>query len=357
MKKSVVVLLHLGYWFMYLLLLFCIVAMAFSMGENSGNYPIAYYIPRWIVFFSAFAIIPGMIGFYSFYTFLFSRFLERKKIFALCLYGILVSVICALLGELIISLIIAATGQNKGGYLFPGRDLAGIVVVLVIMFLNALANGIVGLVMRGFITSFGDIKLKEDLNKKNYEMELALVKSQINPHFLFNTINNIDVLIEKDAKKASAYLNKLSDIMRFMLYETKTEKIELAKELSYIEKYIELQRIRTSNTNYVNYSVTGDSENLRIAPMLFIPFIENAFKHAENKKVENAIDIKIAIEKDKIIFECANNYSKETQVRPDQSGLGNELIKKRLNLLYQGKHSLDISNQNNIYKVKLTITE
>ena len=186
-------------------------------------------------------------------------------------------------------------------------------------------------------------------------MELELIKSQINPHFLFNTINNIDVLIAKDAARASAYLNKLSDIMRFMLYETKTEKITLDKELTYIEKYIDLQKIRTSNMNYVNYYVVGDSSNLMIAPMLFIPFIENAFKHTENKKVENAINIKIIIEKEMIIFDCENYYTKETQVKPDQSGLGNELIQKRLTLLYPNKHTLEIINKNNTYKVKLVL--
>ncbi len=121
-------------------------------------------------------------------------------------------------------------------------------------------------------------------------MELALVKSQINPHFLFNTINNIDVLISKDAERASAYLNKLSDIMRFMLYETKPAKIPLPKELTYIEKFIELQKIRTTNEHYVNYSIKGDTANFMIPPMLLISFIENAFKYADNKKVENAIN-------------------------------------------------------------------
>ena len=89
--------------------------------------------------------------------------------------------------------------------------------------------------MQGFITWIDEINMKEELSLKNNEIELALVKSQLDPHFLFNTINNIDVLISKNATAASNYLNKLSEIMRFMLYETKTEKIFLAKELLYIE--------------------------------------------------------------------------------------------------------------------------
>ncbi|HXD92543.1 MAG TPA: sensor histidine kinase [Bacteroidia bacterium] len=186
-------------------------------------------------------------------------------------------------------------------------------------------------------------------------MELALVKNQINPHFLFNTINNIDVMIAKDAGQASAYLNKLSDIMRFMLYETKTEKIPLSKELTYIEKYIDLQKIRTSNINYVNYHVEGDGGNLVIAPMLFIPFIENAFKHAENKKLDNAVNIKLTLSKEMITFECENKFSESASNNDEQSGLGNELIAKRLQLLYPNKHTLDVSNKNQTYHVKLVV--
>jgi LytS/YehU family sensor histidine kinase len=163
------------------------------------------------------------------------------------------------------------------------------------------------------------------------------------------------VLIAKDALKASDYLNKLSDIMRFMFYETKENKIQLVKELTYIEKYIDLQKIRTSNANYVNYSIESDSNNMMIAPMLFIPFIENAFKHTENKKVENAINIKLTIVKELIIFECENKYSEYNHNKLEQSGLGNELIQKRLNLLYPDKHTLDVSDKNGTYKVKLTL--
>src|SRR6185503_21279079 len=120
-------------------------------------------------------------------------------------------------------------------------------------FVIAAIHGTIALVIRGFITWYTEIKLKEELAQRNFEMELALIKSQINPHFLFNTINNIDVLITKQPELASLYLNKLSDILRYMIYETKTEKISLATELDYIEKYLELQKIRTTNPNYVNF--------------------------------------------------------------------------------------------------------
>ena len=133
-----------------------------------------------------------------------------------------------------------------------GRSTA--VTVIIVMTFIGLICGIVALVIKGFITWFNEIKLKEALKEKNHEMEMALIKSQLDPHLLFNTINNIDALILKDAVAASDYLNKLSDIMRFMLYETKPDKILLSKEIEYIEKYIALQKIRTANRNYVHFT-------------------------------------------------------------------------------------------------------
>ncbi len=192
--------------------------------------------------------------------------------------------------------------------------------------------------------------------KKNFDVEMALIKSQIDPHFLFNTINNIDILIEKDASKASSYLNKLSDIMRFMLYETKTDKIPLQKEWAYVEKYIELQKIRIANPNAVVYGLEGSVENVTIAPMIFIPFVENAFKYSESIKADKAIFIKIKVEKNNIAFECNNHFSNDAFAKKEFSGLGNDLITKRLSLMYGDKHTLQISNENDLYKVKLHIT-
>jgi LytS/YehU family sensor histidine kinase len=187
-------------------------------------------------------------------------------------------------------------------------------------------------------------------------MEIALMKAQINPHFLFNTINNIDMLIQKDATKASEYLNSLSDMMRFMLYETKSGKTALSKELDYIERYVALQKIRTTNASFVNYTVTGNPEGVHIEPMLFIPFIENAFKHAENKKVENAIVIHFIIDSGTIRFVCENVYAPSVSLKPEHSGLGNELIRRRLELLYPNKHSLSVEDINGTYKVILVLS-
>jgi len=241
--------------------------------------------------------------------------------------------------------------MDQGGK--NGRSTA--VRVLMVMTLIGVICGIVALVIKGFVTWFNEIKLKEALKEKNYEMEMALIKSQLDPHLLFNTINNIDALILKDRVAASDYLNKLSDIMRFMLYETKPIQILLSKEIEYIEKYIALQKIRTSNSDYVHLTITGNIGSKQIAPMIFIPFIENAFKHANNKKLENAISIEISVMAQKIQFRCENKFDSKPSARQPDSGLGNELIQKRLNLIYAEKHMLEVTKTEDLYSVNLTI--
>ncbi|CAN5392213.1 hypothetical protein BH11BAC3_BH11BAC3_02710 [soil metagenome] len=301
-----------------------------------------------------FALVPSFITFYLFYFLLFPRYLQKNKILLSIIYGLLIAIGAAVVGYVLIRYFIESgriSDMDKGGK--NGRS-TSVIVITIMTFIGSIC-GIVALVLNGFITWFNEIKLKELLREKNYEMEMALIKSKLDPHLLFNTINNIDALILKDAVAASDYLNKLSDIMRFMLYETKADKILLSKEIEYIDKYIALQKIRIANENYARFTVTGATGTKLIAPMVFIPFIENAFKHTNNKKLENAITINIIITNDTIQLICENKFDNKLTVKQFDSGLGNELIEKRLNLLYPEKHQLEIQKTNDQYSVNLTI--
>jgi two-component system, LytTR family, sensor kinase len=351
MKKTGILLLHLGYWLMFLFVLLILYFFVFYVpSPASTTVHSVNSILRWFWLSGVIVLIPGIIAFYVFYQVLVPRYLSHKRLPAFLLSGLLVSILAALAGAAI-----ASTPLVFGSRFLFGDGYDSAFAILLIMSFAAFVNGIIGAVMKGFVTWYNELKLKESLTRKNYEMELNLVRSQINPHFLFNTINNIDILISKDATMASAYLNKLSDIMRFMLYETKTEHIALEKELAYIEKYIELQKIRSSNPDYVSYTVEGDPSGIFIAPLIFIPFIENAFKHTEYKKLANAIRIRIVIRPDLIDFFCENNFSQVMLPKSSAGGLGNALIEKRLQLLYPGNHTLSISKANQIYTVKLAI--
>jgi two-component system, LytTR family, sensor kinase len=344
MKRSFVILIHIGFWLCYLTLIFIVLGMRFG-GETNVSEVRIQNAAQIIVFF---ALTPSFLAFYGFYFFVFPKDFQRKNLFISFIYGLIISVIAGSIG---LRLLTYSLGENC----FDKQEEVTVFGITLFMSFIAFITGIVALVIKGFITWFDEIKLKDSLQQRNHEMELALVKSQLDPHFMFNTINNIDVLILKDAPKASDYLNKLSEIMRFMLFETKTDTILLSKEIQYIEKYIELQKIRTANLNYVSYAVTGSPKNYSIAPMVFIPFIENAFKHTTNKKLDNAIAINILIN-DKIIeLICINKFNANAPLKQENGGVGNDLIQKRLNLIYPEKHSLKITNEDNLYSVKLTI--
>ncbi len=303
------------------------------------------------ILFAALTLIPATLGFYSFYNLLFNRFLTQKKILLLSLFGILTAYSSGVISGVIMEILAIF---NIGHTLFGDGFTSAMEITNVLSFV-ALLHGVMGLLLKGFITWYDEIKIKADLSKKNFETEMALIKMQLNPHFLFNTIHNIDILIEKDASKASLYLNKLSDIMRFMLYETKTEQIPLQKEWAYLEKYIELQKIRVANPNFVRYNWEGNIEDMWIAPMILIPFVENAFKYAEGLKADDSILIQLRIENKVLYFKCENKYLPITRFDETSSGLGNELIHKRLTLLYADKHTLSVVDKDGLYSVNLQI--
>jgi len=197
---------------------------------------------------------------------------------------------------------------------------------------------------------------KEKLAKQNLQSELALLKNQINPHFLFNTLNNIDSLIKSNVDRASETLVKLSGILRYMIYDTNIDKALLSNEIKHIESYVDLQKIQFANKELVSLSTQGKVDNILIAPMLFIPFVENAFKHCNVKNIQNAIRINFAIDNKMVNFECNNLFDKTHKITKDSaSGIGLNIIKRRLELLYPERHTLIIKEVDNNFKVSLSI--
>lgn len=343
MKKQFSKLLQLGYWGLYAILLTVLFLLLTFFQKPPMN-----FIYWWRIMLG-FAVVPGGIAFYASHTFLFSVYLRTRNAFLLLLLFILAALIATFAGMTVLTLVIHTTYLTNDGI----QGVLGLAIPIAFL---ALVNGLIGFVIKGFDSWFHDIELKEELNQKNYEMELALIKSQLDPHFLFNTLNNIDILIEMDSAKASGYLNKLSDIMRFMLYDSKTDRIPLTKELDYIEKYIALQRVRTSNDKAINYLVTGEPGSKMIAPMLFIPFIENAFKHS-NLRAFGAVGIRFIIEERKVVFTCDNLFTANGPFQKQVGGLGKELVERRLALLYPGKHNLVIVVDESYYRIKLEVEE
>ncbi len=351
MKRSIVILLNVGFWACYVAVILILLLVYYRSSAHAANHAEVVWNAFANLLF--FAIFPSLISYLCYYFLLFPHYIQQGKILKAVLVGLLISAAAAVMGYVILRYLIESgliidlddAGKN-------GRSTA-VRVIIIMTFIGGIF-GIVALVIKGFITWVSEIKLKQMLQEKNHEMEMALIKSQIDPHLLFNTINNIDTLILKDPVEASSYLNKLSDLMRFVLYETGADKILLSQEIEYIQKYIALQKIRTSNTSYVDMMVSGNVIGWRIAPMVLIPFIENAFKHTNNKKLQDAIVIDIRIGTDSLQMICKNKFDAKSG-KHSHSGLGNELVNKRLELIYRGRHKLEVHAEDELYTLILTI--
>lgn len=201
------------------------------------------------------------------------------------------------------------------------------------------------------------IKYKETQRQK-LEAELKLLRGQINPHFLFNTLNNLYALSLDKSDKTPDLILKLSDLMRYMLYDCRDSYVLIDKEISFIKNYLELEKIRIGEKANVDMKVMGSTGLQHIAPLLFIPFIENAFKHGTNRLLNHSfIKILFDLEKNGVIRFVIENTKDEKEHFIDKkySGIGIENVKKRLSLLYPDKHSLKITDNQNIFKVELIL--
>lgn len=191
--------------------------------------------------------------------------------------------------------------------------------------------------------------------KEKLDAELSYLKAQINPHFLFNTLNSIYSLAIVKSDNVASSIVKLSNMMRYVLSESSNDLVRLEKEIEYIQNYIELQQIRFGTFIQFECTITGDPKNKMVAPLVLIPFIENAYKHGVNAEENSIIKIKIDTTEDELRLLVKNNKVFVQRSEESQSGLGVENTKNRLQYIYPGKHELIINNTEKEYSVSLII--
>ncbi|MEN8116902.1 MAG: sensor histidine kinase [Bacteroidota bacterium] len=196
------------------------------------------------------------------------------------------------------------------------------------------------------------------IEKQKLEAELTTLKGQLNPHFLFNSLNNIYSLALIKSDKVPELILKLSDLMRHIIYESKENYISLAKEIEFVDNFIALQKIRTSENTKINYETLGEVPSARIAPLLFEPFIDNAFKHGlPGNENSDYISISFNFEESGVIkFYLENNFDETPHWNKSNSGIGIQNVKQRLKYLYQpNEYDLSINKTNNVYSVTLKL--
>lgn len=228
------------------------------------------------------------------------------------------------------------------------------------VFLVRTLGGLFVIIMASFgkftFDYFRNMRIRKELETQNLTSELAFLKSQINPHFLFNTLNNIHTLSFKQSPLAPDAIMQLSELMRYMIYESDTDFVPLEKEVYHLKSFIELQSLRFKADDLVSFNISGNVSRHQIAPLLLLPFIENAFKHGYQLNQRHCIKIDLKATEE-IMFQVENPMSPAgiSQSKDGVGGVGLENIKRRLELIYPGRYTLSIRPSSNRYLITLRI--
>lgn len=209
------------------------------------------------------------------------------------------------------------------------------------------------LTIKLFIKSLRDEEVMKDLEHQKLESELQYLKYQLNPHFFMNTLNNIHALIDIDSRKAKTSIIELSKLMRYVLYESNKDYIELTKEIIFLQNYIELMRLRFTESLNIQTDFPLIVPEVKIPPLLLISLLENAFKHGVSYREASFIHICLKIDDGSLIFKCSN--SKHRTKKDEHHGVGLENVKKRLQLLFGNNYTYTINENENEYNVSLNI--
>ena len=208
----------------------------------------------------------------------------------------------------------------------------------------------------GIAMSIRYVMRQQERKQKEVEAELAWLKNQINPHFLFNTLNNISSLAQIDAEETQEAIMQLSDLLRYAMYETNKPKVPISGEVEFMQNYINLMKLRCNEMTKVNAQFIMHDAQLEVAPLLFISLIENAFKHGMNSNAPATIDIRLEQQEDTLVFLCDNTNNPKSTKDRSGSGIGLDNTRRRLNLLYSGRYTWEQSiTPENIYHVKISI--
>ncbi len=284
--------------------------------------------------------------FYSNYLFFIPQFLSKRK-FWLYAGGIVLSIsLLVFINSIASSYILPEKATpNVHNSRFGGS------LVFLSIFLVAISTSI-----KVTQNWYDNEKQKNVIKNEKLNSELSFLKSQVNPHFLFNTLNNIYSLANRKSEHTGDAIMKLSHLMRYMLYEAKKDTVDLQSEINYLADYIELQKLRMPDKSKVIFNVDSSDFEKEIEPMLLVPFVENAFKHGDIFSVDAKIDILLRIKDNELYFKVENKIDKALITEKDKgSGIGLENLNKRLELLYPEKHEFITKVKDDIFVSELKI--
>lgn len=206
-----------------------------------------------------------------------------------------------------------------------------------------------------YFMSQRDRERQKIIDQRNLEQQMEYLKYQVNPHFFMNTLNNIHALVDIDPERAKTTIVELSKMMRHILYEGSKKLIPLTREMEFLNLYVQLMRLRYTRKVHINVDVPPQLPELKLPPLMLIIFVENAFKHGISYREESFIDIKLRVENKRLLFSCCNSKPTQVQRMNEKGGMGLQNVRQRLELLYDDDYTLDISDGEKTYEVKLDI--
>ena len=286
-----------------------------------------------------------IIIFYFNYFFLIPKFLLTKQYWLYFSFLLLAIVTVFVLS----GLIFLSSGFHRGALPNPNPAIEKIFPVIII---NALLLWLLFIVSSILWTAYNRLKQTES---EKLSAQIISLKSQINPHFLFNTLNNIYATAIDTSPKTADMVDKLSEMMRYTMKDTQQDFVLLEDEINYISNFIELQKLRLDRSVKLEYHILENIPVLHIAPMLLIPFVENAFKHGVNSEQKSHINIEISMDRTEFQLSVVNNKVAVQRDIVERSGLGIENTRHRLNLIYPSKHLLVINDTDKEFSVSLYI--
>ena len=289
-------------------------------------------------------LFPVGIFYFNWYV-LISRFLARNKILLYIIAVLATLFALALIQAPIDYYVFSKYNPSMTSLYSTERLIQYVVSGLVVVFISS-ALKVTGNYIR-------NERLNKELETQKLTAELAYLKSQVNPHFLFNTLNNIYSLAYKQSPDTPDAIMKLSLLMRYMLYESNDTLVSLDKEVDHIKNFIDLQKLRLREQTSIKFNIEGDLAGKQIAPMLLMTLVENAFKHGLVSKNEIGIIINLVVEKDKLTFSTVNNTS--SHKKREFGGIGLENLKRRLNLLYSNRHKLTFEEKDGTFYATLKL--
>jgi len=291
-----------------------------------------------------------VIVYYLNYLFLIPKYLFKRKFLAYTLVILLTLVISCVLVDLYYYFVVSVVQNwhhrpepifSRGMWvpLFP--LLTGIAIGISIRLAKEWAR---------------NEKERRELQGEKLLSELAFLKSQVNPHFLFNTLNNICSLARKKSDDTESAIIKLSQIMRYMITDSRQDKVGLEEEVEYLNNFIELQKIRLADKVDIRFTIEGDLPVIQLEPLLLIPFVENAFKHGISYNDKSRISIELVTKPGELSFMVENSKpSMKDTPKLEEPGIGLKNVRRRLELLYPGRHQLDIRDTESVYQIMLKI--